>query len=58
MVEQLYNMMTTLLGHIDPTEYLDFIKNSIAKFQFKNIQFKKCWWLTYPENASRGLHNS
>ena len=38
------------------TEYLDFIKNSIAKYQFKNVQFKKCWWITYPENAFSGLH--
>lgn len=38
------------------TEYLDFIKNSIAKYQFKNVEFKKCWWLTYPKNAFSGLH--
>jgi|TARA_B100001057_G_scaffold89853_1_gene86093 hypothetical protein len=38
------------------TEYLDFIKKSIEKFQFKNVKFKKCWWLTYPENTFSGLH--
>jgi hypothetical protein len=36
--------------------YLEWIKKSIEKFQFKNVKFKKCWWLTYPENAFSGLH--
>jgi hypothetical protein len=36
--------------------YLEWIKTSIEKFQFKNVKFKKCWWLTYPENAFSGLH--
>ena len=36
--------------------YLEWIKKSIEKFQFKNVKFKKCWWLTYPENTFSGLH--
>ena len=36
--------------------YLEWIKKSIEKFQFKNVKFKKCWWLIYPENTFSGLH--
>jgi hypothetical protein len=37
-------------------EYIDFLKESIAPFDFKNIKFEKCWWIRYPEGAYSGMH--
>ena len=52
-----YNENFTYPHQVDPDEvYIQWIKKSIEKFQFKNVKFKKSWWLTYPKNSFSGMH--
>ena len=37
-------------------EYIDFIKQTLAPYRFKSIDFEKSWWIRYPEGTYSGMH--
>lgn len=52
-----YNPEMKYPWQVDPEHrFIDFIKETVAPYQFENIQFEKSWWIRYPENTYSGLH--
>lgn len=37
--------------------YIDFVKKSVAKMPYKNIQHSKSWWIDYPTHSYAGMHS-